>query len=365
MRALRPALLACLLSGCHLLLPLGPPSPDGPGADADGGRSDRMVGGDLGGCPWTVRHRVTFDGCGAGCDLVDVPVAVVLDGSLPNLPADGRDLRFIDAAGTALPHQIETWDQTGRCAVWVRLPRVTAQGGFIWLYLGNPAAGPGLDPTDVWHDGFQAVWHMDGLQDSTAGAHHLVAQTTMPTPGLVAGQAGAALVLDGKQYMTATLQVPAEYTLEARFWLDRYTTEPHLVEPTHVQFMVDDINHRLEAGTGDEFDVAETQCTTTVELKRWYHAAFVQGAGGWSLHLDGRQEAHGPEQTSPDPEIFVGDIHTTPKYGDSCKLDGLLDEVRISGVARPAAWIALQPRAMSGELATVGPGEPVPAGVCP
>ena len=35
---------------------------------------------------------------------------------------NGRDLRFVDANGTVLPHEIESWNQSGISLVWVRVP---------------------------------------------------------------------------------------------------------------------------------------------------------------------------------------------------------------------------------------------------
>ena len=38
---------------------------------------------------------------------------------------DGADLRFTDAAGELIPHEIDTWNTAGESLIWVKVPVLT------------------------------------------------------------------------------------------------------------------------------------------------------------------------------------------------------------------------------------------------
>ena len=68
--------------------------------------------------------------------------------------------------------------------------------------------------------------------------------------------------------------------------------------------------------------------------------------------------------TRDDTVCFVGVIHSL-RYGDSTKLQGIIDEVRISSVPRSAGWIAAQFKSMRDKFITLGPAEPTTPSACP
>lgn len=79
----------------------------------------------------------------------------------------GQDLRFANARGALLPHEIETWDSAaGRADVWVLaysiLPGNATQS--LRLYWGNAAAADSSRPGAVFPgaDGLVAAWHLGG-----------------------------------------------------------------------------------------------------------------------------------------------------------------------------------------------------------
>ncbi len=48
----------------------------------------------------------------------------------------------MDANGTLLAHEIESWNESGTSYVWVSVPQIDASSGtdYIWMYYGNAAA---------------------------------------------------------------------------------------------------------------------------------------------------------------------------------------------------------------------------------
>jgi hypothetical protein len=79
----------------------------------------------------------------------------------------GQDLRFAKPNGTALVHEIERWDSTGRIAdIWVRADTVKGnyQGVFARMYWGKSGSPSNSDPNGVFNadNDFESVWHMGG-----------------------------------------------------------------------------------------------------------------------------------------------------------------------------------------------------------
>lgn len=71
---------------------------------------------------------------------------------------DGGDLAFTDMAGEVIPHEIDTWNESGESLVWVKVPTL-ARGTVIRCYYGNSSYSSAVVATNVWSD-FTGVWHM-------------------------------------------------------------------------------------------------------------------------------------------------------------------------------------------------------------
>ena len=68
--------------------------------------------------------KLLFDNS-TSSNLQDFPVLVKLDSSRVDYSQtqdNGEDLRFYDADGTLLSHEIETWNESGDSFVWVKVP---------------------------------------------------------------------------------------------------------------------------------------------------------------------------------------------------------------------------------------------------
>ena len=123
----------------------------------------------------------------AGETLADFPVLVKLseadiEGFLYSdfVRADGGDLRFADAAGNLLAHEIDTWDENGVSAVWVKVPSLNAST-VITCYYGF-ALPPEVNHKAVWSNGYLGVWHLGEsarpLRDSGANGLDFTAATS-------------------------------------------------------------------------------------------------------------------------------------------------------------------------------------------
>lgn len=89
--------------------------------------------------------------------------------SYDDCSADGSDIRFADAEGHLIAHEIDTWDPAGESLIWVNVPKLTAETQFR-MYIGGDGSAPTLPSSSVWRRaGYHFVDH-NNVISSTAGA---------------------------------------------------------------------------------------------------------------------------------------------------------------------------------------------------
>ena len=134
---------------------------------------------------FSMKSEMTIPGYAGSTTLANFPVLVRLAANSPagfdynDCAADGSDLRFADAHGNLVPHEIDTWNTSGESLVWVSVPSVSGTATAFTMYYGaaNPSALPAVDPHAVWTAaGHRAVWHF--AADETESAQGLTATKT-------------------------------------------------------------------------------------------------------------------------------------------------------------------------------------------
>jgi hypothetical protein len=118
---------------------------------------------------WTGTKTLTLNGAAAGITSsvgrypllvrLGAPDSAVFAGVGPG----ASSLRFTNAAGAPLHHEIETWDSAGRSAsVWVLMDSVRVGNSTLNIRYGNTAAVGRSDGSAVFNggSGFLGVWHM-------------------------------------------------------------------------------------------------------------------------------------------------------------------------------------------------------------
>lgn len=93
---------------------------------------------------WSYRQAVTFTNPGSA--LSNYQVKVVVDTATPigqgNMKADGSDIRFTDAGGTALQSyylEASTINQSST-VIWVNVASISASSNTLYMYYGNSGA---------------------------------------------------------------------------------------------------------------------------------------------------------------------------------------------------------------------------------
>ncbi len=140
---------------------------------------------------------ITVSGYTGEETLLDFPVLVTLAKNSPagfsydDCATDGADLRFADATGALLSHEIETWNPNGTSYIWVRVPSIVGKTTTFSGYYGTNGASslPAVTATDVWSR-YAAVFHGGvSIADATGKAEAITPNgaTTAATGGMAGG----------------------------------------------------------------------------------------------------------------------------------------------------------------------------------
>jgi len=332
-------------------------------------------------------HRQRLGLAGEAEPVDDAVLPVFLDQTFPydEVEPGGADLRFVDADGMPIPHEIERWEPAGDSLLWVRVPIVDAgDDDHLWLYWGNPGQPPGDEPSAVWA-GYDSVVHMsdppmgDGTVIDNPGDGQDHEATGLSAANLVEGVLGPAYRFDGTVGQTisatssTTLGIPAggQASLEGWFQWDG-TTEGTLVvhEGCCLGYFVQlqsDGSIYVRWGVNDccnggaDYDQGSVGLAAGSETD-WHHyvVIFDRAAGTVQLYIDGSPIGDailidpGPA-FNPQSEYRIG-----ADYGGNGNFGGVLDETRFASFAYEESRITLYARAGRNEVIAYGEPQSLP-----
>ncbi|MCI0401405.1 MAG: DUF2341 domain-containing protein [Gammaproteobacteria bacterium] len=317
---------------------------------------------------WAYRKGISIDKNKVTATLSSFPVLINL-GSDADLAADAQvdfdDILFTASDGTTkLSHEIEKYNEaTGELVVWVKVPSLSSTvDTVLYLYYGNATVASQQDPANVWDANYQAVWHLKEdpsgsapqMKDSTSPPQHGTSQGTMTASDQVAGKIGGSLDLDGTDdrvsvgmivgnstAFTASAWFRTSATAIAKIWAEGNSTTTTPV--TNVQ-----VN---EPAAGDvRFSVRDdASADGTVTFSggsynngSWHHVVGVQRAkNDRELFIDGVSKGTSTVSLGT-VTLNTGNIGANERTTLSNYLSGLVDEVRVSNIARSAAWVATE-----------------------
>jgi biopolymer transport protein ExbB len=283
---------------------------------------------------------------------------------------DGSDLRFIAADDLSpLDFEIEHFDGVaGVAAIWVKLPRLDpAQGGLqFWMYYGNAKATAAEAGPRTWDVNQTAVYHLNEKagppRDSTAFGHDMERSSAAPgDSGLI--DSGVKFGVEQSMALAATpaLTLDAERGNTVSFWL-----RPESLAEDATLFSQASQRWRLRVGLaellpyleltdlaqgGDSRETIRLEADKALVINRWQHFALTVAGGSVQLLLDG-QPILAAQLAIPkiSGELSFGAANALPGFR------GTLDELRLSSIARPRDWLALQSAIQSQDSLMILPG---------
>ena len=321
---------------------------------------------------WESRKEIGVDASITGADLkenlVNVPVLVRLHAGnfsyFSEMDKEGKDLRMMADDKTPLKFQIEKFDPVGEMAlVWVRMPSI--QGGAtsdtFWMYYGNENAPASDAGTGFYDDSFSLVYHFNEEngppKDSTAFGNHGENSAYQVE---AAGWIGRSAKFNGTGSVsikpTPSLQIDATKGWSFSAWI-----KPAVAAGESYLFKASDANNSLalmlnQGGLQARYDnsgkIVQTPPANIPHDDQWHHVGLILRGNKLELFLDGTNTSSMPiTLVSMNPGLSLGGAVANGFY------NGLMDEVQVSGVARPVDWMKLAHRSQSPEFTILNLGQ--------
>ena len=312
---------------------------------------------------WTKKKKITIKTDHLDADHADFPLCVPIKADADigaACLANGHDIRFTAGDGkTLLPYERVSFSVSSGKATgefWVKCSPKKL-GSCIFVHYGNAAADDGEDPTSVWDSNYKAVYHMNDypdtshIKDSTSNANH-GAKKGAGHPTEVSGKIGRGQQHAPDEYIEApengTLDIADNLTISAwlRFdaeydgnafqplskWLWSTATANYVLyffgQPSGINKTI-----RWYANRGSAWDAISAGYE--VALETWYHVGIAYtSSGGGQLYINGAMvgAATGSGALATNDAQF-----RTWARASTC-----FDDIRISSVARSAAWIKFE-----------------------
>ena len=149
------------------------------------------------------KRTVTLSGYTGNSTLSDFPVLVRLPAAVSSLcMPGGDDIRFADAAGNLLNHEIDTWNPNGESLVWVCVPSLSGTDTTLTLYYCG-GQSQFVNPRLVWANAdYRGVWHFSGSSKDSS-TNELVCTDSATAPTFTdAGPVGTVFSSSGSSYVT-------------------------------------------------------------------------------------------------------------------------------------------------------------------
>jgi len=277
-----------------------------------------------------------------------------------NVQSAGQDIRIALPTKELLSYEIQSINSTtGELIVWAKMPTIDNLSK-VFVYFDNPLANDAQNVADVWSNGYEGVWHLNQttgtgnfILDSTANGNNVAPQNS-PILGAT-GKIGKAITFDGvdQELTVANPTLPignSSYTLEAWTisagnnnggiigWGD--FTQPFDV--SNAFNMDTSITERLR----NTWRLNRLESADLGDLTSAFHHVIANfdstiPTNVRKLFLDGVKVAEdepGSVNVTDTSNFAIG----RTDLGVPLFMDGTLDEVRVSNIARTQDYITTQ-----------------------
>lgn len=292
---------------------------------------------------WGFRKPLTIDHTQVAETVTDFPALLQwTDADLADhAQADGDDILFALAdTGVKLDHEIEAFDPaTGSITAWVRLPQLSStQDTLLNVYFGNGDAADQSNPHGVWGSDYAAVHHFEEttgpVTDSSAAGNDGIAYNgvVLNTDAIING----GVAFDGINDRIGLSQLftgMSNFTVEG--WI--YTGNQHGYAISQRNYSQQGMLLQYYPPSGElQLYVDSTKLSQSAAVDTWHYVVASFDGTNASLSVDGSAVGAPASITWPNLDTWVGDRDSFTR-----PFLGVLDEFRVSTVARSAGWSAV------------------------
>jgi hypothetical protein len=296
---------------------------------------------------WMYRKKITINHTKVTDTLIDFPLLIhITDPDLASkAQTNGNDIVFANKTGIKLNHEIEYYNSaTGELVSWVKVPVLSSsQDTIVYLYYGNQYCSNQQNITNTWDVNFLAVHHLDEtagtLFDSTSHHNNGTPYGTPNQDGT--GKIDGACYFDGINdhfILPQVFSTQSQFTMEAwiypqtgaRYFISQFrNSQGHGVflqvgyNPDHIEWY---INSNSSGIAG-------------ITLNTWYHIVLTYDGTTARIY----KNAGTPNSKAcaapawPAEGMYIGD-----RSAGGRQFHGMIDEVRLSSIARSSAWISTE-----------------------
>ena len=296
---------------------------------------------------WDHRKLITINSSQVDADLVNFPVLVnITDADLMDgAQNDGDDIAFVlwSDNSTKLNHEIESFDgSNGELVAWMNVTSLSSSVDTkIWIYYGNSTCSSQENIPGVWDSDYVGVWHLcetsgTTIYDSTMYELNGTANSQITLNQ--AGKIGRSVDVDPSTgSIDSDVNLPATYsTWTVEGWLQLDST------PRWSDMWADSVGSESypgqiwDGGTFGCYDSNQLQTTSTFpeDGTTWVYVTSKCDGSDTFVYWNGVQENSNSQQRTISGSWSIGDRTSSGE-----EMDGRVDEVRVSKIARNASWI--------------------------
>ena len=312
---------------------------------------------------FSMKSEMTIPGYAGSTTLANFPVLVRLAANSPtgfdynDCAADGSDIRFADAYGNLIPHEIDTWNTSGESLVWVSVPSVSGTATAFTMYYGaaDVSGLPAVTESDVWTGAnFNAVWHFSGSsKESANGLTPSSSDSSSTAPGYTATTFGVGtcfkasnstlgyLVSDTWTTLgtggTLTLSTWSKFDGSSANYNRMLSCMSDWAKPAGWELTIQNASvDQITVGSSNKSQFQYTASGVGPGSGNVYLTVVYNAGGNTQLYTnDVLATAQSLNQVvKPTEKLYIGSLNRTAN-----RWNGSLDEIRIHRDAESADWI--------------------------